>query len=161
MCEKISQMETFMLCLTSKSYQLCKPRQADIWEQLHGLGSKTDVDIVTLNLLWRGPQLSIYSRLRSNPVGFEYCAFLRTAFVAVELLPQQNSGRLNVDQNPCFAQRIVKVFVNRKIENKGNRETHSITKYDTYICLIQNPQFFDVPVVGETEHANRLDGWLG
>ena len=37
-----------MLCLTSKSYQLCQPRQADIREQLHCLGSKTDVDIVTL-----------------------------------------------------------------------------------------------------------------
>jgi hypothetical protein len=40
------------------------------------------------------PQHSICSRLRSNPVGFEYCAFLRPAFVgvvkAVELLPQQN-----------------------------------------------------------------------
>jgi hypothetical protein len=103
-----------MLCLTSKSYQLCKPRQADIREQLHGLGSKTDVDIVTLNLLWRGPQHSICSRLRPNPVGFEDCAFLRSALVAVELLPQQNSGRLNVDQNPCFAQRIVKVFMTER-----------------------------------------------
>jgi hypothetical protein len=39
-----------MLCLTSKSYQLCKPRQADIREQLHSLGPKTNVDIATLNL---------------------------------------------------------------------------------------------------------------
>jgi hypothetical protein len=39
------------------------------------------------------PQHSICSRLRSNPVGFEYCAFLRPAPVgvvkAVELQPQQ------------------------------------------------------------------------
>ena len=59
-----------MLCLTSKSYQLCKPRQADIREQLHCLGPKTDVDIVTLN-----------------------------------------PGRLNVDQNFCFTQRIVQLFM--------------------------------------------------
>src|SRR5580700_6291507 len=89
---KISQMETFMLCLTSKSYQLCKPRQADIREQLHGLGSKTDVDIVTLNLLWRGPQHSICSRLRSNPVRFEYFALYRTHnFSMFQLLARQNT----------------------------------------------------------------------
>jgi hypothetical protein len=85
-----------MLCLTSKSYQLCKPRQADIREQLHSLGPKTNVDIVTLNLFWRGPQHSICSRLRPNPVGFKYCAFLRPAFVgvvkAVELPPQHRAS---------------------------------------------------------------------
>ena len=41
------------------------------------------------------PQHSICSRLRSNPAGFKYCAFLRPTFVgvvkAVELLPQQLS----------------------------------------------------------------------
>jgi hypothetical protein len=41
----------------------------------------------------RFPQHGIYSRLRSNPVGFEYCAFLGPAFVgvvkAVKPLPQQ------------------------------------------------------------------------
>jgi len=44
----------------------------------------------------RFPQHSICSRLRSNLAGFEYCAFLRPAFVgvvkAVELLPQQFYG---------------------------------------------------------------------
>jgi hypothetical protein len=39
-----------MLCLTSESYPLCKARQADIREQLHSLGPKAGVDIVTLNL---------------------------------------------------------------------------------------------------------------
>jgi hypothetical protein len=102
-----------MLCLTSKSYQLRKPRQANIREQLHCLGPKTDVNIVTLN-----------------------------------------SGRLNVDQN-CSA------FHDRRIEDKSNRERYLRSKYDTYVCPIQNPQFFDVPAVGETEHANTLDGWLG
>src|SRR2546423_15111531 len=45
------------------------------------------------------PQHSICSRLRSNPVGFEYCAFLRPAFVgivkAVELLPQHAASSKN------------------------------------------------------------------
>jgi hypothetical protein len=70
-----------MLCLTSKSYQLCKPRQADIREQLHGLGPKTDVDIVTLN-----------------------------------------PGRLNVDQNSCFALKIVQVFVIERSKIKATEK---------------------------------------
>ena len=49
------------------------------------------------------PQHSICSRLRLNLVGFEYCAFLRPAFVgvvkAVEPLPQQSlHNMLNIFQ---------------------------------------------------------------